>query len=293
VIVLGFGGACALLWTNALPLPATVLSWSERAKMLPAMGLCALVIFLVTLPRVAALPSGNASRPQPNLALFAICVAALVCSLLHNLSFPGFRPFYDNNPIIPIAFFLMFAALEQARLKWAKPVVLALSLCVLFGHKLSRHLEATLPVTGTHWAGTRVNVRGEVVLRAAARARTLAGENGTVLVLPEDVSLARLIGAPRPALLGAIVFVDQYPAHALKNDLELLAERPPSVVVIHPAEATLWKTMYGLWSTDSPAQQLGEKFLYEWLPQKYTLDSTYPARFGRRPSELQIWVLRK
>ncbi len=292
VVTLAFGAAALLLWTNAAPLPAALLTWSERAKMLPSMGLCALVVLVVTRFPTQREAAADASRQRDH-ALIAVSIAALVCSLLHNLSFPGFRPFYDNNPIIVVAFLLMFAALERAQLKWAKPLVLALSLCVLFGHKLSRHLEATQPVSEGHWAGIRVNPRGQVVVAAAERARALAGPAGTVLVLPEDVALARLIGSPRPPLRGAIVFVDQYPAQVLASDLALLERAPPQVVVVHPSDAVQWKQMYALWSTSSPAQKLAEKFLNEWLPRNCSLDSSYPTRFGRKQGKLEIWVLRK
>jgi hypothetical protein len=293
IVAATFGAACALLWGNVGALPAVVLTWSERAKLIPSMGLCALVVLVATCfpSNTGAVGADGATHARSH-ALIAVSIAALVCSLLHNLSFPGFRPFYDNNPIIPLAFLLLFAALERADLRWAKPLTLALSLCVLFGYKLSRHLEATHAVADGHWAGVRVNARGKVVIAAAARARVLAGASGTVLVLPEDVALARLIGSPRPALRGAIVFVDQYPAHVLPADLAALERAPPSVIVLHPSEATLWKQMYALWSTSSPAQRLAEKVLEQLLPQKYVLDSSYPTRFGRKQARLEIWVRR-
>ncbi|HMR77498.1 MAG TPA: hypothetical protein PKD61_20460, partial [Polyangiaceae bacterium] len=92
---------------------------------------------------------------------------------------------------------------------------------------------------------------------------------------------------------GAIVFVDQYPAQVLASDLALLERAPPQVVVVHPSDAVQWKQMYALWSTSSPAQKLAEKFLNEWLPRNYSLDSSYPTRFGRKQGKLEIWVLRK
>ncbi len=292
VLLGGFGAATALLWSDAAPPSASVLAWSQRAKMIPAFGLCALVVFAATRTRLPAQDAEGRAAAERGHALLAVCIAALTCSLLHNLSFPGFRPFYDNNPIIVIAYLLMFAALDRARLGWAKPMALALGLSVLFGHKLSRHLEATSHVEDGHWAGTRVSARGRVVVQAARRAQELAGEAGTVLVLPEDVTLARLIARPRPALRGAIVFVDQYPARALAPDLSTLEASPPTVVVIHPADPSLWRRMYALWSTNSPAQQLADKFLADWLPKKYRLDSSYPTRFGHKRGELQVWVLR-
>ncbi|MEZ4224034.1 MAG: hypothetical protein R3B13_24005 [Polyangiaceae bacterium] len=290
--VAAFLGAAAMLSADASPPAAAVLTWTERAKLIPSFGLFALLVFVANWQQLPAVDSADRRAIERGHALLAACGMALTISLLHNLSFPGFRPFYDNNPIIVFAFLALFQLLSKAGLDRSIPVVLAAAMAVLFSTKLSRHLEATEPVADGHWAGLRVNVRGVEVVKAAARARELAGPSGTVLVLPEDVALARQIGRPRPPLLGAIVFVDQYPARALAPDLERLERDPPNVVVVHPADASLWRQMYALWSTDSPAQRLQDEFARTNLSQRYRLDSSFPTRFARQRAELQVWVRR-
>jgi hypothetical protein len=224
----------------------------------------------------------------------AVTIVALSTSLLHNLSFPGFRPFYDNNPIIPIAFLFLFLALDRAALPRLKLAVFALSLLPLYGVKLERSLEAQINVGArSNWAGMKVNERGHEVIRAALRVRTLASEHETVLVLPEDLELAALIDRPRPPIRGAVVFVDQYPERLAAGDLATLERDLPKVVVIHPSDRTLWRQMFEIWMYEGGAYHIMQRFLDDLLPKHYRLDSTFRTRFARERAELQVWVLRK
>lgn len=281
--------AAALALSSNVELRPAWLTWAERMKYVPSFGL--LVLGLLLAWRLVRGESGEDdgdvdARPR---SLVVLGVATLACSLLHNLSSPNYRPFYDNNPIIPVSFLLLLLALEHAALPRLVPAVLVLALGVLFGNKLSYHLEATEPVTEGHWAGLRVGERGRAVVEAARRARELAGDD-TVLVLPEDVALARLVGRPRPPIRGAIVFVDQYPRRLLRADLEALERQPPKVVIVHPAKPELWRSMFAIWSTQSAAAELNLRFIEHWLPARYRLDSVHPTRFARTRAELQIWV---
>jgi hypothetical protein len=223
----------------------------------------------------------------------AIVLVALGTSLLHNLSFPGFRPFYDNNPIIPIAFLFLFLALDRAELPRAKSLVFLLCLLPLFGVKLERALDAQINVgPRSHWAGLRVNERGHEVIRAALRARALARPHETVLVLPEDLELAALIDRPRPPIRGAVVFVDQYPSRLVADDLHALEQNLPKVVVIHPSDRTLWRQMFEIWMYEGGAYHIMQRFLDDLLPKHYRLDSTFDTSFARRRAKLQVWVLK-
>lgn len=290
IALLAFAGATVLLSSGAQSLPPALLAWAERAKLLPTFGLMmAVVLFVATLRRLPE-PGTPRARALHEHAVNAILLLTLACSLLHNLSFPGFRPFYDNNPIIAVAFALLFATLERARLPKLGLLAFAFALFVLPGQKLARALEANLPAGPGHWHGLTVNLRGAEVLKAADRVRSLTEPNQTVLVIPEDVQLARLIGRPRPPIRGAIVFVDQYPRRLLEDDLRTLERDLPKVVVTHPADPKLWRQMFALWSTDSAAQVVADRFVQQWLPQHYRLDSTFPTRFARTRSELQVWV---
>ncbi len=296
ISVVAFLGAAWVL-TRGDALPTAWIAWAERMKYVPTFGLVALCFMMVWRMGATVAVDGQPVDPaleptaQRAQSLVMLGLAAFVCSLLHNLSSPNFRPFYDNNAIIPVAFLLVFKVFEHARLGRLVPVVLALSLGVLFSTKMSLHLEATEKVQEGHWAGLLVNERGLAAVAAASRARQLAG-SGTVLVLPEDVAFARLVARPRPDIRGAIVFVDQYPRRLLADDLASLERDPPRVVVLNPAKSELWRAMYGIWNSRSAAHDVNLRFIEEWLPARYVLDSVHPTRFARTRAEMQIWVLK-
>lgn len=290
VSVIAFGAGALALLSSATSLPALV-AWSERAKAVPSFGLVlAGLVFLSQLERWSPKDDDVAPRIQRGHVLNAVVIAAFVCSMLHNLSFPGFRPFYDNNPIIPISFLFLFVALDRAALPRFKILVLAFSMTVLHGTKLERSMEARIPVSSGYFAGLYVNERGAVVMQAAEHVRELTKPDDTVLVLPEDLELVGLIDRPRPPIRGAIVFVDQYPRRLLANDLATLDAHPPKVVVIHPSEPKMWRGMFSLWSTKSAAQSLTDHYLNDVLPSRYVLDRRYPTRFARTRANLSIWV---
>jgi hypothetical protein len=291
--VVAFGTAALALAAHATALPPALLAWSARAKEVPAIGLVlAGIAFLGQLGRWSARgeDAETARAKTRGHELNAVLLVAFVCSMLHNLSFPGFRPFYDNNPIIPLSFLFLFVTLDRAGLPRLKLAVLAFSLLVLHGTKLSRSLEASIPAGPGYFQGLFVNERGRVVMQAAARVRELAAKGETVLVLPEDLELVGLIDRPRPPIRGAVVFVDQYPRRLLAADLETLRAHPPKVVVIHPTNPKMWRSMFALWSSTSASQAVTDHYLNEVLPSRYHLDSQYPTRFARTRASLAIWV---
>ena len=226
-------------------------------------------------------------------ALNALMIAALATSLLHNTSAPEFRAFYDNNPIIPLAFLFLYIGVDRAGLGWLRVVLLVLTLGSLFGNRFDRAMAARTPIgKNGYWAGMRVGPRAVDLAHVALQVRSLTGPNDTVLVLPEDVQLAALIGRPRPALRGAIVFVDQYPRRLVPEDIQELRQNPPKVLVIHPAEAHLWTQLFRIWSGDSGAQQVLDFVLHDLIPSRYERASVTGTRWLWRDATLEIWVRR-
>jgi hypothetical protein len=223
--------------------------------------------------------------------LNAAFIAALVCSLLHNTSAPEFRPFYDNNAVIPLALLSLFVVLERARLRpLAVLYVMALVLSV-GGNKYFRATTATTRIDpALHWAGMQVNEHGREIVKVATRVRELTASTDTVLVVPEDVQMAALIGRPRPPLVGAIVFVDQYAPRLAEDDIARLDENLPKVIVVHPREVMGWQKFFRIWSGKSGAERVIHHVLSKLLPTKYELDSSYPTMFLWEGATLDVYV---
>lgn len=265
----------------------------DRLKQLPAVGLVTATTLFVAHLAYAAKDRPDSAAVQTGHALNAALIAAFACSLMHNTSAPEFRPYYDNNAIIPLTFLTLFVVLDRADLRWLSAALLLLFLGSMAGNKYFRAMTATIATDPkTHWAGMRVNPHGEVIAKAAARARKLAGENGTVLMLPEDVQVSALVGRPRPALLGAIVFVDQYPPRLAQGDIARLDDAPPKVIIIHPRQVRGWQRFFRIWSGRSGAEQVLSHVLYDLIPKHYKRDSTYQTTYLWEPGTLDVYVLR-
>jgi hypothetical protein len=283
LVAAAFGIAAALLALRVQALPTTVAFWTDRLRFVPSYGL-ALGCFAFV-----AMLQGSVDGHRLNAAV----LVALATSLLHNLSSPQFRPFYDPNPLVPFAFLYLYAAFERAELPRVGLAVFTLSLAALFSPKLDRALSAQIPIGREgSWAGLYVNQSAMPIVRAALRVRELTTDDDRVLVLPEDLEIAALIGRRRPDLTGAVVFVDQYPRRRVDGDLEKLARALPKVVVIRPREREVWIRMFALWNNNSGARAVTERFLDDWLPNRYRLDSTYSTRFADTMQDLEVWVLR-
>jgi hypothetical protein len=283
LVVCTFAIATALLAFRAPSLPAGVAFWADRLRFVPSFGLALGCVGFVAMLR------GGVDGHRLNAAV----LVALSTSLLHNLSSPEFRPFYDPNPLIPFAFLYLYSALEHAELPRTQLAVFALSLAALFSPKLDRALGAQIPIGREgNWAGLYVGQSAMPIVHAALRVRELTSDDDRVLVLPEDLQIAALIGRRRPDIRGAVIFVDQYPRRLLQGDLDTLARALPKVVVIRPKERAAWIRMFALWNNNSAARALTEKFLDDWLPSRYRLDSTYRTRFGDTMQDLEVWVLR-
>jgi hypothetical protein len=289
VMVTTFALAVALI-VRSKALDPDLLVVIDRLRTIPHFGLVLGCAFFVGHLQLGDTSSNDDARAAGH-AINALLIAVLATTLLHNTSAPELRVFYDNNPIIPFAFLFVYVALERAALDKLKFVVIVCVVATLFGSRLDRALVAKISVGRTgHWAGMKVNERGRDIVFAARRVQSLTAPEDTVLVLPEDVQLAALIGRPRPPIRGAIVFVDQYAEHLAARDIQTLASHPPKVIVLHPPEMHLWAQLFRIWSGDSGAQKVLEFTQRELLPKRYRLESTTNTRWLWRDATLQIWV---
>lgn len=283
---LAFGGGALFLASGIEPgryllLPGRIVY--ALAGYLPSLGLVFGALFAL-----ASLSYGGERRSH---ALSALLLAAVVAAIGHNGSVREARFFYDNNVIVAVGLLCLFVAIDRANLRHLSIVAYAIVVFSIFGGKMERFVIATHPVTdGGFFSGMKVNPRGEKILEAAARVRELTSEDETVLVLPEDVSLAALIGRDRPKLCGAILFVDQYPSRCLAEDLAEIEKNPPKVIVAYPSQEADWQRMYRLWSSQSPAGFLNRAVFRHHIPARYRLDSTFPSVFWGGTSSLEVYV---
>src|SRR5262249_14963344 len=149
--VLAFGIAVAAIALRAKAVPDAIAYFTDRLRYVPAFGLLFLCVSFAAL----GLKRAGSMRGHE---LGAITLVALSTSLLHNLSSPEFRPFYDNNPIIPIAFAYLFSALDRAELPKLKWLAYVLALSALFSPKFDRVLAAEFPTKELgNWSYLRVN----------------------------------------------------------------------------------------------------------------------------------------
>jgi hypothetical protein len=288
LLIAGFGLATALLALELRMLPQSVMAVTLELRDVPMLGLAFGCAYFVG--HLAMAPDSDPGVLRRGHVVNALFIVAAASSLLHALSFVHFFPFYNNDPLIPLALAFLFALVARARLGWLKGVAIVLTLGGLFGQKFNRALSADLAVESGHWAGLRVNYRGKELLDAVRRVHQLAGPNEAVLVLPEDAELVSLIGRPRPPLKGAIVFVDQYPARLAAYDIRALEQNLPKVIVIHPQKRALWERLYANWSKKSGAARVLEHVLDRVLPAHYRRDSSFRTVYFWDQGQLEIWV---
>ncbi|MEB2310628.1 MAG: hypothetical protein OZ921_21380 [Sorangiineae bacterium] len=292
-VAVAFGLAVVLLRSPIHRIDPSVGVWFDRLKVLPMFGFAFACAYLVSHLRLPGDETPAAAPLRAGHALNALFLAALVASLFHNTSAPEFRAFYDNNPLIPLVLLSLFTALARARLPRLEALFLVGILACLFGNKLGRAMAATIPMGKSgYWAGMKVSPRGRTIAEAALRVRALAGPSETVLVLPEDLEIAALIGRARPPLRGAILYVDQYPKRLYEGDRRALLEHPPKVIVIHPRERIFWTNVFRTWSADSATERMIDFVERELLPRSYRRDQSFETSFLGAPSHLDIYVRR-
>jgi hypothetical protein len=285
VLVATYGTAVALLATDEPFIPIVLRALAELGQHPRLLSLLFLVILFWANLRAS-------EQPLDRRSIFAaVAVAGGIQSLLHSLSTPQSRLFYYNNPVIPLAIAASLLVLYRAKTHVIRWVFVMVFLTGLFGGKFQRYLDARFPAADDgFWRGLKVSKNGNIVLLAAKRARQLAGPNGTVLTLPEDPALASLIARPRPKLFGAILFVDQYPEHARVRDEAVLDAALPDVVLVHPRAAHEWKNFNAIWSRNSPAERLTDRFFTQHLGSQYRLDSSYPTWFFHTDAAMDVYV---
>lgn len=294
------GASGAAVWFLLRGPPGYPSEWIvgfDRFKFWPTVALVPLcVLFVAHLVRAEspAPSAGAAADPRRSGHSWnAAVLAGLVSSLFHNTSAPEFRPFYDNNAIIPLAFVSLFVVLERARLRPLALVYLLGVTASVGGNKYFRATTATTRVDPElHWAGMRVNDHGNTIVQVATRVRALTRAEDTVLVLPEDVQMAALIGRPRPPLIGAILFVDQYPPRLAADDIARLSENPPKVIVVHPRQVPAWQKFFRIWSGTSGAERVIHHVLGRLIPARYERDSSYETMFLWEAAHLDVYVRR-
>ena len=285
-----FGGATALALIGSDGLDSKWVLWLDRLKTVPMLGYPLALAYGVAQGQPISRAS-CVSEWRTGHRLNALFIAAFLASLLHNTSAPELRTFYDNNPVIPLLLLVTLLALDQARLPAIKGLFVLSVLLTLFGSKLHRALEARTPAeANSYWAGLQVNPRGEVIEKVARHVQAVAQPDETVLVLPEDLQIAGRLGRPRPALRGAIIYVDQYPERLLAEDLEELRRHPPKVIIIHPKSRLLWQRVFRTWSATSATERLMDSVEQELIPRYYELGGSYETHFLWRADSLQIWV---
>jgi hypothetical protein len=295
-LVSGASAAVYVLAKGPPGYPADWIAHFDRFKFGPPLSLVTLcVLFVAHLVKTSERPTMETDGEPIRTAhrLNAVLVAGLVCSLLHNTSAPEFRPFYDNNVIIPLALLTLFVVLERARVAPLALLFFAFVTAGVGGNKYFRAMTATAKMDPTmHWAGMRVNEHGLEIANVARRVRQLTKPTDTVLVLPEDVQMTALIGRQRPPLTGAIVFVDQYAPRLADDDILRLDAALPKVIVVHPRDERGWQRFFRIWNGKSGAEQLIHHVLKKVLPHHYRRDSTFHTMFMWEPARLDVYVRR-
>ncbi|HEX7672498.1 MAG TPA: hypothetical protein VF395_23050 [Polyangiaceae bacterium] len=297
IVTAGAGAGAYFLMFGPPGYPFEWITVIDRAKHLPSLSLVpACVVFVAHLAKPSSRDRSPDVRTDPWRAghvLNATLLAALCTTVMHNTSAPEFRPYYDNNVLIPLTLLSAFIVLDRAELRPVSVLVVALIIGGAGGNKYFRAMTATTKMGNTgHWAGLRVSGHGAEMARIAARVQALTKPEDTVLVLPEDLEIAALIGRPRPPLIGAILFVDQYAPRLATDDIARLDENPPKVIVIHPREARSWQRFFRIWSGQSGAERVMLHVLNDLLPARYVLDSTYSTTFLWEAENLDIYVRR-
>ncbi|HVU02198.1 MAG TPA: hypothetical protein VHE30_10610 [Polyangiaceae bacterium] len=286
-----YGGAIALLATEHRELGRKLVAGIDALRNVPAYGFVFGAAFFAS-----HLAESNATSDEARdrgHVLNAVLLSTLVASLVYDTSFVSFYPFYYNEPTIPIALTCLYLATERSGLRWATPLVLVPCVLPTYGVELNRALSTDTRVLGGFWSGLHVNYRGVEVLHAAARAQELAGPNGSVLVVPEDLEIAGLIQRPRPPIRGAVLFVDQYPKRLAKEDIRTLDAHPPNVIVVHPRRASDWRGVFSTWQKDSGAEQVIDHVLEKLLPARYSLEDSFSSIYFWDHGEIDVYTLRE
>jgi hypothetical protein len=285
-VIVALGCAVGLLLTGGRALPRQLLMVSLNAGAIAGAGILLGCFYVGYGSRSAT--GGDRDNARALSLLFGF---ALVAALLRDPWLFGIHPTQGGDALTAVALIFVFLAAQKTGWPLARPLILALALCGLFGLKLHRALDTSTLVRTGYWSGLRVNHRGLELLAASRRVRELTRPQDTVLVVPEDPEIAALIGRPRPHLRGSIVFSNHYPARLLESDRSELDLRPPRVVVIHPRRPEQWQPWLVAFSPHGAATVLSLFVSATELPRRYRLDSTYRTTYVTDQGALEIWLL--
>ncbi|MBI3782444.1 MAG: hypothetical protein HY270_03485 [Deltaproteobacteria bacterium] len=112
--------------------------------------------------------------------------------------------------------------------------------------------------------------------------------NDQVLLLPADPNVESWLARPRPALAGAIIFVDQYWDRYVDVDFARLVTAPPKVIVIGPR--FIGRFFQLGWHGQTGAARLMARVEKELLPTHYRLAAQQKIKVNIREDFMDIYV---
>ncbi len=287
------------------PIPV-FLSFSPFVGFLPAdllsTGLLLCIVIMVLEGLAPILPDGlRVVDIQPLVILSLVLFPA---AMFHTLSVGDFRWTYDNNPLIMAALAVVLLLsmralrrlLPRARVPFA--ILMAAGAFALeFGMwtTLGPTLERVRMSTDTwpevpYLKGARLTRDAAGMREVVDVVRRLAPDPADkVLLLPDDPNVESWFERPRPALSGAIVFVDQYWDRFVDTDFGRLEKDPPKVIVIGPR---YWGRFLQLsWGHgNTGAARLIERVDRELLPRYYRLRAEQKIKLNVREDFMDVYV---
>ncbi len=269
--------------------------------------------FLVTtgLVALALLAVGRMfhRRPatSPHLAMGDLFLIAFLACVGHNLSRGTFYYgwLYDNNPLIAlcVAFIFyaglhLFSALDVWRPAWrigASGLFTAAVTFYCWGH-VDRKLDQSLDCTSStddvpYLTGAKFQPHMIELLRVVDAAQVSSGENGTVLVLPNDPDVEAMIDRPRPQLTSAILYADQYWDRYVDEDFKRLEADLPEVILIGPGVVVAIQTSFGH-EDGTGAARFIKRVTEELIPGRYVHARRFMLpRYQSGPEPMDLYVL--
>jgi hypothetical protein len=233
-------------------------------------------------------------------ALSALFIVLLFSALFHSLSTPRFRWIYDNNPLIVLAFGLVFIA----GWKWIAasdyrhgPLQITFSAAMLFfpWAAFCMQLSACADCTQAwpevaYLQGARLAEKAAGMHQVVAHVRELAPDPATdcVLLLPNDPNVEAWFDRPRPRLSAPIIFADQYWDRLVAGDLQAIREQLPKVIVIGPRN--YWPEFHRIWQPHYGASRLIEAVQREIIPRHYGLKESISISHNGKEDTMEIYV---
>ncbi len=283
------------------PLPG----FSPIVGMLPAdllsIGLL-LCLILIALAGLAALAPRRALAAdlQP-LMLFALVL--FPAAVFHTLSVAIFRWTYDNNPLIMGALaVVVFLACRTVRrlLPSGRITFMLLATAAAFAFELVmwttlgsaairiRSCTDTWPEV-RYLAGARLAPSAAGMRDVVKLVRRLAPQpTDTVLLLPSDPNVESWFERSRPALSGAIVFVDQYWDRYVDADFDCLMQDRPKVIVMGPRH--FGRSLQLFWHGNTGAARLIQRVDNELLPRYYRLFAQQKIKLVVNDDFMDVYV---